>query len=290
MPVVADSLKLPLVQSLDFQGTVFAIQQSGSGGIAIVAKSFGKDVAGDPGFGIDAESDFGEAVHAHTLSGIAVTASSQTGLAVSAQSSGDPQVVINHFGTAGNPALWFQQDSKAKAFVWWDQRFNALQLGTPTTNPILTLMDNGNIQVTHDLVLVNSDCAEDFAISGTDAVEPGTVMVIDQEGALQPSQRAYDKRVAGVISGAGDLKPGIILGKQPSQEKRKPIALLGKVNCKVDAHYAPIQVGDLLTTSPTPGHAMKAEDPLMAFGAVIGKALRPQPQGQGLIPILIALQ
>ena len=47
---------------------------------------------------------------------------------------------------------------------------------------------------------------------------------------------------------------------------------------------------DLLTTSASPGHAMKASEPLRAFGAVIGKALRPLAEGQGLIPILIALQ
>jgi hypothetical protein len=63
-----------------------------------------------------------------------------------------------------------------------------------------------------------------------------------------------------------------------------------KVYCKVDAQYGPVEVGDLLTTSPTPGHAMKASDLLKAFGAVIGKALRPLASGQELIPILIALQ
>jgi len=134
------------------------------------------------------------------------------------------------------------------------------------------------------------DCAEDFDISGVERIEPGTVMVIDQVGALQQSVQAYDKRVAGVISGAGDYKPGIILGKQESQGNRLPIALLGKVYCKADAKYSPIEVGDLLTTSPTPGHAMKVDDPYKAFGSVIGKALRPLQEGQGLIPILIALQ
>jgi hypothetical protein len=69
-----------------------------------------------------------------------------------------------------------------------------------------------------------------------------------------------------------------------------PIALVGKVYCKVDAERSPIAVGDLLTTSDTPGHAMKAENPLKAFGAVIGKALVPLNSGHGLIPILIALQ
>ena len=81
-----------------------------------------------------------------------------------------------------------------------------------------------------------------------------------------------------------------MLDKQQANSIRKPIALLGKVYCKVDAQYAAIEVGDLLTTSPTPGHAMKADHLRKAFGAVIGKALRPFKEGQGLIPILITLQ
>jgi hypothetical protein len=155
----------------------------------------------------------------------------------------------------------------------------------------------GDVEITGNLNMINSasdiilsDCAEDFDISAADIVEPGTVMVIDRQGALRQSEQAYDKRVAGVISGAGDYRPGITLGKQQSGNNRMPVALLGKVYCKVDARCSPIEVGDLLTTSPTPGHAMAANDPLRAFGAVIGKALRPLAQGRGLIPILIALQ
>lgn len=148
----------------------------------------------------------------------------------------------------------------------------------------------GDVLVTGDIQLLNADFAEDFTILDVATAEPGTVMVINEDGALQSSERAYDRRVAGVISGAGDYKPAIVLDKQQSANNRLPIALVGKVYCKVDASYAPVEVGDLLTTSPTPGHAMKAADPLKAFGAVIGKALRPLPEGQGLIPILIALQ
>jgi hypothetical protein len=80
------------------------------------------------------------------------------------------------------------------------------------------------------------------------------------------------------------------LDKQQSQANRLPVALLGKVYCKVDARYAPVEIGDSLISSPTPGHAMKAQDPQKAFGAVIGKALRPLEAGEGLIPILVALQ
>lgn len=148
----------------------------------------------------------------------------------------------------------------------------------------------GDVDVTGDIRLTNADCAEDFDISGVETVEPGTVMVLGEEGTLEPSDHAYDKRVAGVVSGAGGYKPGIVLDKQPAQGNRSPIALLGKVFCKVDAGPAPIEVGDLLTTSDSAGHAMKAADSSKAFGSVIGKALRPLTEGRGLVPVLIALQ
>jgi hypothetical protein len=144
--------------------------------------------------------------------------------------------------------------------------------------------------VTGDIRLTNADCAEDFDISGAEPVAPGTVMVLGDDDTLTPCRHSYDKRVAGVLSGAGDYRPGIVLDRQPVQGTRAPVALLGKVFCKVDAGYGPVAVGDLLTTSDTPGHAMKAADPFKAFGSVIGKALRPLAAGQGLIPILIALQ
>ena len=143
---------------------------------------------------------------------------------------------------------------------------------------------------TGDISLDNADCAEEFDIAQSEEIVPGTVMVLGPEGRLQQSKEAYDRKVAGVISGAGDCKPGIVLDKKHSQLDRMPVALVGKVYCKADAQYSPIEVGDLLTTSYTPGHAMKADDPFKAFGAVIGKALCPLQTGQALIPILIALQ
>jgi hypothetical protein len=148
----------------------------------------------------------------------------------------------------------------------------------------------GNVTVTGDIFLQNADCAEDFDIAALDGVEPGSVMVIGDDSGLRESDQPYDKRVAGVVSGGGDYKPGIVLDRHEPAENRKSIALLGKVYCKVAASQEPIEVGDLLTTSPIPGYAMKATDPVQAFGAVIGKALRPLRDGKGLIPILVALQ
>ena len=149
---------------------------------------------------------------------------------------------------------------------------------------------DGDVEVTGDIRLANADCAEDFDIACETAVEPGTVMVLDDAGKLAACAAAYDRRVAGVVSGAGAYKPAIVLDRCDTGGLRQPIALLGKVFCKVDAQFGPIAIGDLLTTSPTPGHAMKTNDPFKAFGAVIGKALRPLTEGQGLIPILITLQ
>jgi hypothetical protein len=148
----------------------------------------------------------------------------------------------------------------------------------------------GDVEVTGDIRLENADCAEDFDVAGTGTVSPGTVMVLDDDGAVRPSHRAYDKRVAGVVSGAGDFRPGIVLDRRETGSARLPIALLGKVFCMIDAGHGAVAVGDLLTSSPTPGHAMRADDATMAFGAVLGKALQPLREGCALIPILVCLQ
>jgi hypothetical protein len=141
-----------------------------------------------------------------------------------------------------------------------------------------------------DIFISGADCAEHFDVADADTLEPGTVMVINPDGRLEQSVQEYDKKVAGVISGAGKHKTGIVLDRQESEVNRRAIALMGKVYCKVDANNAPIEVGDLLTTSSTRGHAMKAADPVRALGTLIGKALRRLESGQGIIPILVALQ
>jgi hypothetical protein len=150
----------------------------------------------------------------------------------------------------------------------------------------------GNVRIAQggDVILEGADCAEHFDIVDSPDITPGSVLVIGKDGALEESSVAYDRKVAGVVSGAGRFKPGIVLDKREHDGNRRPIALAGKVFCKVDANFGPIEVGDLLTTSPTSGHAMKAADPRHAFGALLGKALGALPDGRGLIPVLVALQ
>lgn len=155
--------------------------------------------------------------------------------------------------------------------------------------PSERLVVAGNIVATGDVQLAGADCAEEFDVDDA-ALDPGTVLVIGEDERLHRCVEAYDTKVAGVVSGAGQYRPGIVLGRQASTERRLPLALTGKVYCKVDARYAPIGVGDLLTTSPTPGHGMKVTNARAAIGAILGKALRPLGTGQDLIPVLVALQ
>jgi len=197
---------------------------------------------------------------------------------------------VGVFGASENGAgvMGYASRPSADADVFGVAAFGGL-LASAVNNSLAGKFE-GNVQVDGDILLTGADCAEHFDVADADALEPGTVMVINNDGILEQSAQPYDKKVAGVISGAGNHKTGIVLDKQPSEENRKPIALIVKVNCKVDACYSPVEVGDLLTTSSTPGHAMKASEPEKAFGSIIGKALRGLRQGQGLIPILIALQ
>jgi len=146
----------------------------------------------------------------------------------------------------------------------------------------------GNVKVEGDILLAGSDCAEQFEILDGTTTEPGSVLVIADDGTLRESSEPYDTRVAGVIAGAGSYRPGIILDSQPSDD-RLCVSLMGKAFCRVDGQYGSIVVGDLLTTSSTPGHAMKANEPQRAFGAVLGKALKPWSGGCGLVPILVTL-
>jgi hypothetical protein len=148
---------------------------------------------------------------------------------------------------------------------------------------------DGDVQVTGDVILINrgQDCAEDFDIEdGMEKAEPGTVLIIGASGKLAVSDREYDPRVAGVVSGAGDFHPAIVLNRVDSEQQRLPIALIGKTFCKVDAALSPIRPGDLLTSASTPGHAMKVLDRANAVGTILGKALASLERGCGLIPFL----
>ncbi len=70
----------------------------------------------------------------------------------------------------------------------------------------------------------------------------------------------------------------------------KNVALSGRVYVQADASYAPIQPGEFLTTSATPGYAMKVTDHVRAQGAILGKAMTGLDQGKGMVLVLVTLQ
>ncbi|CAG0936550.1 hypothetical protein TFLX_05431 [Thermoflexales bacterium] len=135
-----------------------------------------------------------------------------------------------------------------------------------------------------------ADFAEQIVVAD-DAQEyaPGDVLVIsaDTDRAVELSNKAYSTAVIGVYS----TQPGYLAGAPDTDEALGglPVAIVGIVPCKVSAENGAIHRGDLLVTSATPGHAMRAgADP--AQGTVLGKALGELKDGTGVIQILVTLQ
>ena len=134
------------------------------------------------------------------------------------------------------------------------------------------------------------DYAEGFHVSDVANVSPGSVLVIDpdQPGKLKLSEVAYDRKVAGIVAGANGLGSAVRLGVGQFDYD---VALAGRVYCNVDGAYGAVSPGDLLTTSPTPGHAMAVGDHSRAQGAILGKAMGSLAAGDvGQILVLVTLQ
>jgi len=165
-------------------------------------------------------------------------------------------------------------------------------VGIGTNNPQHPLDVNGRTRTSVLEITGGSDLAEPFEISESQPIPKGALVIIDEEnpGRLKLSYQAYDKRVAGVVSGAGGINPGLTLTQEGVLESGQNVALSGRVYALATAANGPIKPGDLLTTSEVPGHAMKATDFVRWQGAVIGKAMLSLEKGEGLVLVLVNLQ
>jgi hypothetical protein len=200
---------------------------------------------------------------------------------------GSHQVLINDDG--GDVDFRVESDTDGHAlFV----RGSDGRVGIGTSAPATKLDVDGTTRTEVLEITGGSDLAEPFVMSGGTLLDPGTVVVIDEKnpGALRMSERAYDKRVAGIISGAGGVRPGLTLNQEDMFDQGQNVALTGRVWCKADASYGAIEPGDRLTTSGTPGHAMKVMNDSDAPGAVIGKAMTSLSGGRGLVLVLVQPQ
>jgi hypothetical protein len=192
---------------------------------------------------------------------------------------------------------------------------NSGNVGIGTTTPHSALEVNGNVTLTPGAsggsganitfsdgtvqatawngTTLGGDYAESIDVEGNRAeYEPGDVIAIDgsSPGKFFKSASPYSKLVAGVYS----TKPGLV-GRRTTfarinKDAEVPMAMMGIAPTKVSTENGPIEPGDLLVTSSTPGYAMRATDPTRTMGAVIGKALAPLKSGSGVIEVLVSLQ
>jgi len=146
---------------------------------------------------------------------------------------------------------------------------------SPATISTISTQSNESVSTLVTDVHVPSTPSETVPVHGP--VEPGDVLVADTEriGSLHRSDQAADPAVIGIAT--SDVVEGQVL-----------VAVSGIVECRVDAGFGAVKVGDLLTASPAPGHAMLAMESLP--GTILGKALEPLDSGTGLVRVLVMLR
>jgi hypothetical protein len=134
-----------------------------------------------------------------------------------------------------------------------------------------------------------ADLAEAFAVVGDIAhYEPGDVLTIasGHSRTVERSSEPYSTAVLGVYA----IKPGVLLterGVDADLSDLAPMGVVGVLHTKVSNEGGAIRAGDLLVTSSTPGHAMKADQKKLGFGMVLGKALEDFSGERGTIQVFV---
>ena len=206
----------------------------------------------------------------------------------------DPTASLDVAGAIGSQGLIIYHKSEFRGHIWADSggaQKVYLRVGSDTGQGFYEFHEDGTLVCPVLTIKGGADVAEPFQVSTKD-IPKGAVVVIDDEnpGHLKLSEQAYDTRVAGVISGANGVNPGITLNQQTLGEGGHNVALSGRVYVLADASNGRIKPGDLLTTSDTPGHAMKVSDAARARGAILGKAMTGLAEGTGMVLVLVSLQ
>ena len=201
-----------------------------------------------------------------------------------------------HYGTFVWSDWWPGEFSSTDNYQFLIRAHGGVGINTNNTHDFSLFvrgnsMFDGDFYVKTLVITGGSDVAEPFEMS-TEKIAQGAVVVIDEAspGRLRMSDCAYDTKVAGVVSGANGINPGISLNQEGLAAGGQNVALSGRVYALADASNGPIQPGDLLTTSATPGHAMKVSNHVKAQGAILGKAMSSLKGGRGMVLVLVSLQ
>jgi hypothetical protein len=198
-----------------------------------------------------------------------------------------------YVGADGNEGDVFVRDGGGRDVIHLNGNTAALVVGADGNEGDVFVRDSAGVDRIHlngnsgDIKLMGADIAEEFAARGQ--LEPGSVVVAVGPDEVTAAAVPLDRRVVGVVSGGGDFRTALHLGIRP-EAGRVPVAVFGRVSCRVDARCQAIRTGDLLTTSATAGYAVRVDDPAAAAGAIFGKALAALASGTGVIPVLLTLR
>ena len=288
-------------QSGSAVGVLGEVNTTSAGGSSAAVRGINESTTGS-GIGVwGSQAGSGYGVYGQAPSGIGVYGSSTSGRGVYAFSSGsgvgNSALYAYNSRTGAEPsgiAVYAQNASADATIVARNTNGSDTfrSVNAAGNNIIFRVTGTGRVVASAVQIYGGGDLAERFEVGDNAQVEPGTLMVIDENnpGKLKMSAGAYDSKVAGIVSGAGGVNPGLTLHQEGVMEGDAVVAIAGRVYVKADASYGAIQPGDLLTTSDTPGHVMKAVDRDRAQGAVIGKAMTGLDAGTGLVLVLVNLQ
>ena len=129
---------------------------------------------------------------------------------------------------AGNKSS-FMQSANGDVFLLTDSRAALVlkdgsgNVGIGTTSPTAKFHVIGTTRTSLIQVTGGSDVAENFEFAET--VKPGMVVAIDplQTGKLVVSRGVYNRRVAGIISGANNLSAGMTLPDLKNTKNSQPV-------------------------------------------------------------------
>jgi hypothetical protein len=268
------------------------------GSIGLSADGTDTGVAGSStdGFGVSGGSKGGSGVSGSSTDGSGVSGDSTNGAGVAGK--GD---IGGYFtgSSASNPALYVEASGGGdliSAYDGGERRFRVSAKGDVFAdggyNCGQSIDDSaGDLDESEIQPCLKDDSPADFAemLPAAPALEPGDVLVIGADGVLARSSQAYQPSVVGVYSS----QPSYVGNSRYwDQDGYAPLAVSGVVRVKASAENGAIRPGDLLTTSATPGHAMRCVGVEACFGRTVGKALAglDAAQGTGVILMLVMLQ